>query len=108
MADKNELDTITSEIRRYLSNEYGQRLQGIYLFGSHGRGHAAIESDIDIAVVLKERESRFVERQRCSEFISDLSLEYNVVIQLIFLDEREFESQQYALFRNIRNEGIPV
>jgi len=103
-----QIDSIASSLRTWLEEEYGSRLKGIYIFGSHARQSASPDSDVDIAVVLDVVESRFLERQRCSEFVSDLSLENDVVINLVFLGEEEFKSQRYALFRNIRNEGTPV
>ncbi len=103
-----DINMPVSSLRKYLRSEYGDRLRGIYLFGSHGRGQAAEDSDIDIAVVLDEVESRFQERQRCSKAVSDISLEYNVVIQLIFIDEHDFEAEQLSLIRNIKNEGMMV
>ena len=41
-----------ADYARLVRAAYGQRLKGIYLFGSRARGDHAPESDADIAVVL--------------------------------------------------------
>ena len=38
---------------------YGDRLQGLYLFGSRARGDHTPNSDVDVAVVLDDREWNF-------------------------------------------------
>ena len=40
------------EVREGMAAIYGERLKGVYLFGSHARGDAREGSDIDVAVVL--------------------------------------------------------
>ncbi|MFP4248886.1 MAG: nucleotidyltransferase domain-containing protein, partial [Armatimonadota bacterium] len=49
-----ELDEALRELKRELEALYGDRLRGVYLFGSHARGEAGPDSDVDVAVVLDD------------------------------------------------------
>jgi predicted nucleotidyltransferase len=106
------LDPITqsllTRLRVYLANLYGERLHQTMLFGSYARGEARPDSDIDVLVVLKGTVNPGHEVAKVSDFIADLSLEYDKVISCFFMDEDRFINRQGPLLRNIRREGIPV
>lgn len=108
MKTKTETLTIIRQLRKELQRIYGNRLKGVYLFGSYARGDADDDSDIDVAVVLDRISSRFKERQRCSEIRANLSLENNCVINPFFFNEKEFKGGRYMLQRNIAKEGILI
>ena len=55
---------------------YGDRLKGIYLFGSRARGDHTVESDADVAIVLADGAwSRWDEKMRIAD------LEYDVIVR---------------------------
>ena len=45
---------LLAEVRAGLSAIYGDRLRGMYLYGSYARGEQDAESDVDVLVVLNE------------------------------------------------------
>ncbi len=96
------------EFHGRLAALYGARLKGVYLFGSHARGEAREDSDIDIAVVLEGPVNRREESRRTSELIAALSLRENCVLMPFFLSDEEYRTGPYAVFRNIASEGVPV
>ncbi len=51
--------TIASKTRRVLEEIYGERLRGVYLYGSAARNQLTPDSDIDIAIILDDIKSRF-------------------------------------------------
>ncbi|MBA2243500.1 MAG: nucleotidyltransferase domain-containing protein, partial [Gemmatimonadetes bacterium] len=69
-----EIQEILRCLRKGLEELYGERLRGLYLFGSYARGEADAESDVDVLVVLDEIEQRFDEATRVSGLASDISL----------------------------------
>ena len=87
---------------------YGDRLKGVYLYGSYVRGQAQADSDIDLAVVLAGPIDRARERRRTSELWAEMSLRENCLIMPFFLSDAEFRAAPYAIHRSIRREGIPL
>jgi len=99
---------LVHEFHERLAAIYGERLKGVYLYGSYARGDAREDSDIDVAVVLAGPVNRRQESRRTSELIADLSLRENCVLMPFFLSEREYRTGPYAVFRNIASEGVAV
>jgi predicted nucleotidyltransferase len=54
-AAEQALADFTAAVRRH----YGDRLRGLYLFGSRARGDHAPDSDVDVAVVLADNRMDF-------------------------------------------------
>ena len=46
-------EQLLNQIKERLQDAYGDRLQGIVLYGSEARGEAEEDSDIDLLVLLK-------------------------------------------------------
>lgn len=100
--------SLLSQLHGHLKILYGKRLYQVMLFGSHARGDATPDSDVDVLVVLTGAVNPGQEISNISEFLADLSLEYDKVISCLFMDETRFTTRQGPLLRNIRREGIAV
>jgi len=98
--------TIASKTRRVLEEIYGERLRGVYLYGSAARDQLTPDSDIDIAIILDDIKSRFEEHERTSQLGSDVSLEYNTLVSFLFVSEADYRKGRFAVHRTIREEGI--
>lgn len=61
---------------------YGERLVGIYLFGSRARGDHRPESDADLAVVLRENDLDYwAEKSRLTDLTYDFLIEDGAQLQ---------------------------
>jgi predicted nucleotidyltransferase len=99
---------LVREFRQGLEAMYGERLKGVYLYGSFARGEADEDSDIDVAVVLQGAVNSRQEGKRTIELVSDLSLRENCLLVPFFLSEEEHQGTPYAVHRSIVREGVPV
>lgn len=97
---------IASKVRNELEKLYGERLRGVYLYGSAARDQLTPDSDIDIAIALDEIHSRFEEHERTSQLYSDISLENNTVVTFLFISKDDYKKGRFAIHRNIKEEGI--
>lgn len=108
------LQSILKSLKQDLIQLYGDRLVHLTLFGSQARGDQEPESDIDVLVVLRSQsayrtESRVnvgEEIKRTGKIVADLSLNYDVVITCVFMDDLQYQTRNNALLRNIRKEGV--
>jgi len=101
-------DRVLSELKRRFEALYGDRLDRLLLFGSHARGDPEPASDVDVLVVLKGSVDSNVERDRTLDIVAGMSLENDVVISCVFMDQERFLTRQGPLLRNVRREGVPI
>lgn len=95
-----------AEARAGFAALYGERLRGLYLFGSHARGEAGPDSDIDLLVVLDRVPHYYGELQRSAELASDLSLAYDVSISRVFLSEDEWRRGEGPFLTTVREDAV--
>jgi predicted nucleotidyltransferase len=105
---KTDVRALMAEAKAGLQALYGERLKGVYLFGSYARGEADEESDVDVLVVLDRVDRYSGELERTSELISTLSLEHGVSISRVFASERQWREEQTMFFLNVREEAVPA
>jgi predicted nucleotidyltransferase len=106
VATRQQALEIAAKVRIELEKLYGQRLCGTYLYGSAARDQLTPDSDIDIAIVLDEVQSSFVEHERTGQLGSDVSLEYDTLVTFLFVSKDDYEKGRFAVHRNIKEEGI--
>ncbi len=103
---REEVLRIVREFRAGLAAIYGERLRGVYLYGSYARGDATEDSDIDVAVVLRGPFDAWEEDGRISVLTSDLSLQHECLLMPFFVTPEEYSQTPYAVHRNIVREGV--
>ena len=104
VATREQAMEIASRARRGLKELYGERLRGVYLYGSAARDQ--LTPDSDIAVILDHIPNRFAEHKRTSRLDADLSLDYGTVVLFFFAEEADLQTGRFAIHRAIKEEGI--
>jgi predicted nucleotidyltransferase len=99
---------ILNELKQELQKMYGDRLVKLILFGSHARGEANPDSDIDLLAVLKSPVSQVQEISYMSELCVKILLDHNELVSIVPMSEDRFNAKGVALLRNIQREGIEL
>jgi len=98
------------ELKEGLGRIYGERLEGVYLYGSYARGDYRPGSDVDVMILLKDYRDYWEEQKSISQLASDVSLEYDLTVSCIFVKEMQWKnaSNEKPLIYNIHEEGMPA
>ena len=99
---------IAAKVRAGLERIYGDRLRGVYLYGSAARDQLTPESDIDVAVVLDHIPDRSREHERTSHLGCEVSLECGTVVLFFFVEQEDLGKGRFAIHQAIKEEGIPL
>ena len=105
---KEKLSEILSTLRAGLEELLEDQLAAVYLYGSHARGEAASDSDIDVLVVLNWNFDYFDMIEQTGDLAAKLSLENDTVIALAFVTKDNYQSRQTPFLMNVRREGVSV
>jgi predicted nucleotidyltransferase len=103
------LDRTQSALVRFvprLRQLYGIRLVDLVLFGSRARGDHDDDSDVDVCVVLRAPVDPALEIARTAEIVASVSLDLDLVISCVFVDERDYATGAGPFLRNVRREGV--
>ncbi|HZU06982.1 MAG TPA: nucleotidyltransferase domain-containing protein [Chloroflexota bacterium] len=104
-----EVAAALSELKAVLADIYGERLRGVYLYGSYARGDFDPESsDIDVLVVLAGEVEPAEEIRRTSAAVSDICLRHDVLLAELPVSEAWLRERKTPLFENVRREAVPI
>jgi predicted nucleotidyltransferase len=104
-----KIEPILKEFKGKIAELYEQRLKKVILYGSYARGQANDEhSDIDLAVVLAGTVEPCKEIDRMIDIITDINLDYDVLLSVYPVSEKDYSSVNSPLMLNVRREGIPA
>ena len=102
------LSQILTDLRNRLAGELGSQMAGLYLYGSHARGKARSDSDIDILIVVNGGFDYANLIKLTSEAVAFISLKYDVVISRAFLSSEDFANSASLFARNVRREVVAI
>lgn len=102
------VEAALAELKVALRNLYGERLRGIYLFGSYARGDYREDSDVDVLIVLAGAVRPGEEINRYSRIVAEISLHHDLLISTVPVAEEWFRQQVEPLYENVMREGVAV
>ena len=103
-----DIEQLLHRIKNCLQGTYGDRLQGVVLYGSEARGEAEPDSDIDLLVLLKGPVQFGKDLRTNIDVLYDLQLEVIRPIHAMPVDVEIFRIGKYAVYRNAQKEGVFV
>lgn len=85
---------------------FGNVLERIILYGSVARGTQTMESDVDIAVIVRKYTEDM--HDKMIDLTVDLELEYNKVLSVLLIDYDNFREWEDVLpfYKNMKKDGI--
>lgn len=98
---------ICQELIEKLLDVFQGQVIRIVLYGSVARGTHTPDSDVDIAVLVRQRLDHVTE-DRLSDAVVDLNLKYNKVFSVIDIDVATYERWRDVVpfYQNMDREGI--
>jgi predicted nucleotidyltransferase len=103
-----KIKTILDKFKQEIIRIYQDNLSQLILFGSQARGEAKPDSDIDVLIVLKSSIKDRIKQEKVIQVISDLCLEYELLISCVYVNEEQFKNEKSPLLINIHKEGIII
>jgi len=105
-----DLNVILPELKKALQEHYGDRLVKLILYGSHARGDATEDSDIDVMVVLRglEHAEASKELDATIDIVCDINLKHDTLLTLLPIGEGRFTEYYSPLLLNVRKEGVTI
>ena len=90
-----------------LSTIYGDLLDKVVLYGSYARGEQTDESDVDIAVILKNGVNEKI-HDKMTDIVVDYEIEVGRTLSVISVEHEQYEQWKTVLpfYKNIDREGI--
>jgi predicted nucleotidyltransferase len=101
-------DRLLKQVKTRLKAVYGDRLQGVVLYGSEARGDAESDSDIDLLVLLEGQVQLGRDARTIIDALYSLMVRIGRPIHAQPVEAADFEAGQYSLYRNARREGVRV
>ena len=92
-----------------LQSMLGENLLSLRLFGSKARGDASEESDLDVLIVVQNKDRKLC--RRIVEESLEIDLAYNTNLAPTILSAQEYsQNRDYgtAFYRNVETEGVAL
>jgi len=101
--DRSEL---LRRVKSSLEAAFGSRLRGVILYGSEARGTAEPDSDIDFLVLLDGPIHLWDDAGTAIHALYPLVLELDRPIHAKPVDIRNYEAQEWPLYKEVKREGV--
>ena len=102
----NDLREIFEKMIPGFQDIFGSVLDQIILYGSVARGTETDESDVDIAIIVREYTKDM--HDKMIDLTVDLELEYNKVLSILLIDYDNFHEWKDVLpfYKNVKKDGV--
>jgi predicted nucleotidyltransferase len=102
------MNALIKEIEKRIKDHYGEKFQGLIIYGSMARGEANDSSDIDLLVLLAQPLNYFQELRKIVDILYPVQLEADMLISAKPAAVDEFQAGQIGLYRTAKREGLAL
>ena len=106
--NKTDLATVLRTLTAGLQRRLGSQVQLVMLYGSHARGEARPESDVDLFVVLRRGSAADYDKVRQVAYQVMWDANFSYVFSLYLTDVQHYEALEEhgsSFLRNVQREG---
>ena len=94
--------------RRELAVLYGERLSGVLLYGSHARGEARPDSDVDVLVLLEGEVDVYAEIKRQSALAMELLVRFGIDVSLHVRSAADYARRRTPFLEEVASYALPL
>ncbi len=99
---------LVDQVKAHLQERYGAGIKRVILYGSHARGEATEDSDIDVLVLVDPSLNPREVDDSLNDLLYDIILEEHELVSVIVLPEDHFENHNLPFMLNVRKEGVTI
>ncbi len=99
---------ILNRIKEHLKKRYGDEIIKVILYGSHARGKATEDSDIDVLVVIDDKLDPKDVENYLNDLLFEILLNEGELVSIVAVKESIFKNYRLPFFISIKDEGISV
>lgn len=97
-----------AEAKARLEEMFGERLDRLVLYGSHARGDARADSDVDVLVVLRGGYEPYTEIRRMGPMRLEIEISHDVALSLQPYSAGEIANEENLFMRNVVADAIAI
>jgi len=99
---------LVDQVKAFLHERYGDGIKRVILYGSHARGEATEDSDVDVLVLTDSSLNPSEVRASLSDLLYDIILEEGELVSVVAIPEEHFENYSSPFTVNVKKEGMIV
>jgi predicted nucleotidyltransferase len=103
-----EIRKVAERLWTHLRKQYGSKVLRVILYGSHARGSATSESDVDVLVVVDDALDPWEVRRSLDGVLLDILLEKGCLVSALVVPKRVYEGYNSPFMVQVRREGVPL
>ena len=97
---------LVDQVKAHLNEVYGEGIKRVILYGSHARGEATKNSDVDVLVLTDPSLNPSEVMDSLSNLLFDMIMDEGELVSVIVIPEDFFENHNLPFMLNVRKEGV--